>query len=119
MDPQSANIVYYYLHAKVYPGQLSLVQCMWWDPVRRRELRGPRACTAAIKARYYELIETDDAANGPRGTPAEIAVWKAIRASGAYRLIYRAHPLYHPQDLFQIWQLRKPRGTRHVARAQR
>jgi hypothetical protein len=119
MDPQSANIVYYYLHAEVYPGQLSLLQCMWWDPARRRELRGPPACAAAIKAHYYELIETDDAANGPLGTPAEVAVWKAIRASGAYRLIYRAHQLYHPQDLFQIWQLRKPRGMRHVARAQR
>lgn len=119
MDPQSANIVYYYLHAEVYPGQLSLLQCTWWDPARHRELRGPRACTAAIKAHYYELIETDDAANGPRGTPAEVAVWKAIRASGAYRLIYHAHQLYHPEDLFQIWQLRKPRGTRHVARAQR
>ena len=119
MDPQSANIIYYYLHAEVYPGQLNLLQCTWWDPARRRELRGPGACTAAIKAHYYDLIETDDAANGPRGTPAEVAVWKAIRASGAYRLIYRARQLYHPQDLFQIWQLRKPRGMRHVARAQR
>src|SRR5215813_2864978 len=119
MDPQSANIVYYYLHAEVYPGQLSLLQCMWWDPVRHRELRGPRACTAAIKAHYYELVETDDAANGPQGTPAEVAVWQAIRASGAYRLVYRAHQRYHPQDLFQIWKLRKPRGIRHVARAQR
>lgn len=119
MDPQSANIVYYYLHAEVYPGQLSLLQCTWWDPARHQELQGPRACTAAIKAHYYELIETDDAANGPRGTPAEVAVWKAISTSGAYRLIYRAHQLYHPQDLFQIWQLRKPGGKRHVARAQR
>jgi 4-amino-4-deoxy-L-arabinose transferase-like glycosyltransferase len=119
MDPQSANIVYYYLHAEVYPGQLSVVQCAWWDPARHRELLGPQACTAAIKAHYYELIETDDAANGRRGTPGEVAVWKAIRASGAYRLIYRGHQLYHPEDLFQIWQLRNPGGMRHVVRAQR
>jgi hypothetical protein len=119
MDPESANIAYYYLHAEIYPGQLHLLQCAWWDPARRRQLLGPGACSAAIKARYYVLIETDDAANGPQGTPAEIAVWKAIRASGAYRLIYRAHQTYHPDDLFQIWELRKSKGIRHVTRAQR
>jgi hypothetical protein len=119
IDPQSANVVYYYLHAEVYPGELHLVQCTWWDPRRHQVLRGPQACSAAIKAHYYQLIETDDAANGPLGTPAEVAVWKAIRASGAYRLIYRAHQLYHPHDLFQIWLLRKPRSMRHVTRAQR
>jgi len=119
MDPQSANIVYYYLHAEVYPGELRLLQCAWYEPTRHRELIGPQACTAAINAHYYQLIETDDAANGRSGTPAEVAVWKAIRASGAYQLIYRAQQMYHPEDLFQIWQLRKPGGMRHVVRAQR
>jgi Dolichyl-phosphate-mannose-protein mannosyltransferase len=119
MDPESANIIYYYLHGEVYPGQLSLVQCAWWDPARHRELQGPQACREAIDARYYELIETDDAASGPVGTPAEVAVWTAIRASGAYRLVYRARQLNHPDDFYQIWQLRKPRGARHVAGSQR
>jgi len=115
IDPESANILYYYLHANVYPGELSLVQCSWWDPALRRQLQGPSACAAAIKAGYYNLIETDDAANGPEGTPAENAVWRAIRSSGKYRMIYRARQVHHPADFFEIWQLTDQGGVPNVA----
>jgi hypothetical protein len=111
VDPESANILYYYLHTEIYPGELSLVQCSWWDPDLGRELHGPSACSAAVNAGYYDLIETDDAANGPAGTAAENAVWRAIRSSGNYRLIYRARQRYHPADFFEIWQLINPPGV--------
>jgi len=105
-------VAYYYLHAELYPGQIlggQAVGCTWRDPARHRELTGPEACAVAIGARYFQLIETDDV-EGPQGSPAELAVWKAIRASGAYCLVYRAPEEYHPRDLFQIWELPGKRG---------
>jgi 4-amino-4-deoxy-L-arabinose transferase-like glycosyltransferase len=106
MDPESANLVYYYLHSQVYPGQINFVQCAWWDPVVGHELYGRAGCTAAIRAGYYQIVVTDDAADGPAGTPGEDAVWRAIRTSHSYRLAYRAAEPYHPHDLFQVWELK-------------
>jgi len=106
LDPESASLAYYYLHAEIYPGEINQIQCTWWDPVAGHELYGRAGCEASIKAGYYQVVETDDAANGPDGTPGEEAVWRAIAASHSYRLVYRAPEPYHPHDFIQIWVLK-------------
>ncbi len=113
MDSESP-VAYYYLHAEVYPGQIlggQAVVCAWWDPALHRELTGNKGCVAAVKARYFQLIETDES-GGPNATRAEVAVWNAVRASGAYRLIYRAREAYQPRRLFRIWELSRDKGGR-------
>jgi 4-amino-4-deoxy-L-arabinose transferase-like glycosyltransferase len=112
---EAATVADYYLHADVYPGQVvPLWGCMWWDRTMRRELTGPSACTAAIRAHYFQVIETDGS-TGPVTKVDDATIWHAIWHSRAYRLVYRAPEQFHPQNVFQIWQLSSGRHLRSPA----
>jgi hypothetical protein len=115
---EESSVADYYLHADVYPGQaVPLWGCVWRDSTRRRELTGSGACAAAIKASYFQVIETDGS-TGPLISRAEdTAVWNAITRAGAYRLIYRAREQFRPHHFFQIWQLRPRQHSRSPARS--
>lgn len=117
-----ATVLYYYLHADLYPGQIVKDQasvlggkaggCAWFDPAKNRELTGTSGCEAAVKAHFFQVIETDDI-DGTRATPDQLAIWNAIKVSGAYRLVYRSAAQYHPNDLFQVWELKAGKGRQH------
>jgi hypothetical protein len=106
----------YYLHADVYPGQVvPLSQCVWWDSTTRRELTGPSACAAAIKASYFQVIETGGSTGPPISSAGDTAAWNAISHTGRYRLVYRARQQFRPHHFFEIWQLGRGQHSRSPA----
>lgn len=103
---EQARVADYYLHSDLRPGQVIPVWgCSWWDEPGQREVTGPAACAAEIRARYFRVVETDGS-TGPFITRTDdAAIWNAISHSGAYRLVYRGREQYSPHGFFQIWRL--------------
>jgi putative flippase GtrA len=97
------DVGYYYLHDRVYPGQISnMFGYLTWDSARRVELSGTSAITYAISQRYFAVVEID-------GQNIPLAMFKAISNALAvtpgYKRIYNRPFIYdHVHDDMEVWK---------------
>ena len=95
------NAIDYYLHEMSYSGQLrNAFSFYYWDKRTHRELGGPAAVSAAIEARYFNVVEVDPSLNAAVYAP----ITHALEATAGYQLVGTS-PSGTPGEPAEIWVL--------------
>jgi Dolichyl-phosphate-mannose-protein mannosyltransferase len=104
------DVGYYYLHDRVYPGQISnMFGFLYWDEATRTELTGASALTHAIASRYFTVVEVDGQNIPPATTRA---VQHALAETRGYKLVFKQPFTYQgTRHDMEIWRLTSPGGA--------